>query len=477
MKLLRQQRKTLEAASLLNNPVSFARFVLCQQIWSKQIEILESIAKHPRTAVRACHASGKTYTAALAVLWWLATHPDGIVVTTAPTWMQVQHLIWGEIHKLLGFSKIDFPRASTTALHITSKRYAIGLSTDDGDRFQGFHGADVLVVLDEATGVLAKIWESIHGISAGGRVHVLAIGNPLRASGPFYDAFTSGREGWNLISISAFDTPNLAGLTPELLLALPEEELDNNSWPYLTTRRWVKERLLEWGEDHQLFESRVLGNFPHQSEDSLFSLTWLEEAKARTEGDGDLVAGLDVGGPGEDETALCLCRGPKIVKLMAWTEADPWGSVVAALNPYRKELKAVNVDSVGIGDGMAKHLRNEKFPVNFVNVGSAPWNKKKFFNLKAEIYWQLRERACNGELAGLTDERAITQLLSIRYSHTPKGLVMIESKKDAAKRGVKSPDRAEAIILAFADVKKAGYNLMAFMEMQLEEQGIRIDTL
>lgn len=169
--------------------------------------------------------------------------------------------------------------------------------------------------------------------------------------------------------------------------------------------------------------------------------------------------------------------GPKIVKLLAWTEADPWGAVVAALNPYRKELKAINVDAVGIGDGMAKHLRNEKFRVNFVNVGNAPWDKKKFFNLKAEIYWQLRERARTGELAGLTDERAITQLLSIRYSHTPKGLVMIESKKDAAKRGVKSPDRAEAIILAFADIQKPGYGLMAWMEMEIKERGLEYPSL
>jgi len=371
----------------------------------------------------------------------------------------------------LGFSKIDFPRASATALYIDSKRYAIGLSTNEGDRFQGFHG-DVLVVLDEATGVSPAIWEAIEGIRAGGKVHVLAIGNPLRASGPFYDVFKSQRESWNLITISAFDTPNLAGLTPGTLLTLPDEELDNNLWPYLTTKRWVKERLQEWGPDHQLWDSRVMGNFPRQADDALFSLTWLDEAKARTEGDGELIAGLDVGGPGEDETALCLRRGPKIIKIMAWKDADPWGAVVAVLNPYKRELKAINVDAVGIGDGMAKHLRNERFPVNFVNVGSAAWDKTHFANLKAEIYWQLRERARTGDLAGLTDERAIEQLLSIRYAHTPRGLVMIESKDAGRKRGVKSPDRAEAIILAFADVKKAGSNLMRWMEMELGKQGM-----
>src|SRR6266850_6112471 len=95
------------------------------------------------------------------------------------------------------------------------------------------------------------------------------------ASGPFYDAFTANREGWSLFTISAFNTPNLAGLDLESLLALSEDELDQNVRPYLTTRRWVKEKFHEWGLGHPLWESRVLGNFPKQSQDALISLTWL----------------------------------------------------------------------------------------------------------------------------------------------------------------------------------------------------------
>src|SRR5258706_10585240 len=91
----------------------------------------------------------------------------------------------------------------------------------------------VLMVLDEAPGVLPEIYEAIEGIRAGGDVRVLALGNPTIASGPFYDAFTADREGWNLITISAFDTPNLHGLSIESLLELPDEELDNNPFPYL----------------------------------------------------------------------------------------------------------------------------------------------------------------------------------------------------------------------------------------------------
>ena len=173
----------------------------------------------------------------------------------------------------------------------------------------------MLIILDEAPGILPQIYEAIEGIRAGGDVRVLALGNPIISSGPFYDAFSGNREGWNQITISAFDTPNLEGVTLDQLLKMSEEELDANPRPYLTTRRWVKEKFSEWGPFHPLWESRVLGNFPLQSEDSLLSLTWLEQAKLRTEGDGEVWAGVDVAGPGESETVLCVRRGPRIVLL------------------------------------------------------------------------------------------------------------------------------------------------------------------
>ena len=119
-------------------------------------------------------------------------------------------------------------------------------------------------------------------------------------------------------------------------------------WAYLINRRWVKEKYFEWGPGHPLWEARVLGQFPTQSEDALLSLTWLEQARLRTEGDGELVAGLDVAGPGEAETVLCVRRGPKIVLLKAWAKSDARGDVLAALMPFKGQLKKINVDVVGI---------------------------------------------------------------------------------------------------------------------------------
>ena len=462
------KRKKVEAfRQAIKNPVQFTELLLNQRIWSKQQEILASILHSYRTAVKACHASGKTFIAAAAVLWWITTHQEAIAVTTAPTWTQVERLLWGEIRSLVDHARIPYPKPSATSLQLSPGRYAMGLSTNEGVRFQGFHG-NVLIVLDEAPGVMPEIYEAIEGIRAGGNVRVLALGNPVIASGPFYDAFSASREGWNLITISAFDTPNLQGLSLENLLAMSEKELDENPLPYLTTRRWVREKYAEWGPGHPLWESRVLGNFPLESDDALLSLTWLEQAKLRTEGDGELTAGLDVAGPGEDETVLCVRRGPRIILLRAWPSHDPRGEVVSALLPFQSQLKTVNVDSVGIGYYMAKHLQDHKLPVTEVNVGEAPQDKEKYFNRKAELYWKFRLRAASGDLANLSDERTIAQLSGIRYSHTSRGLIVIESKEEARKRGVKSPDRAEAVILAFSDLGPK-YGVLEFYRQEAEK--------
>src|SRR5207249_6850366 len=185
--------------------------------------------------------------------------------TTAPRWTQVERVLWGEIHKAVAMSRVAYPPLNQTELRLGPDNYAIGLSTDQGIRFQGFHGR-LLLVLDEAPGVRADIYEAIEGIRAGGDVHILALGNPIVPSGPFYDAFASNRQGWATFTIDAFDTPNLAGLTLEHLLALPDAELDLNPRPYLVSRRWVREKWHEWGEASPLWQARVRGQFPVQSE-------------------------------------------------------------------------------------------------------------------------------------------------------------------------------------------------------------------
>lgn len=417
-----------------------------------------------RVAVKACHSSAKTYTAAEIVLWWVF-QKRGIALTTAPTWTQVEKLLWGEIHKAYDSARI--PLGGTlkqTELNLSAECYALGISTDQGVRFQGFHGT-VLIVLDEAPGVRPDIFEAIEGVRAGGDVRMLMLGNPTIAAGPFYDAFGRDRALWDAFTIDAFDTPNLAGITLEHLKAIPLSDADNpllndSPRPYLTTRRWVWEKLHTWGEASPLWQSRVRGQFPTQSEDALLSLAWLEAAgKAVAHDnipapDAPAVAGLDVAGPGEDETVLTIRQGSHVCRLRYWSHPDPRGDVVAELQKWT--IERVNVDSIGVGHYMARHLQDAGFTVNDINVGEAASDRERFANLKAELYWGLRERMEQGDVTGLDDDLLVSQCAGIRYKHNARGQVVIESKDDARKRGVTSPDRAESLMLCFAETGMTG---------------------
>lgn len=451
-----------------DDPEWFVTTILGQDPWQTPRAIMRALVRpRARVAVKACHSAGKTHTAAGIVLWWV--YSGGIAVTTAPTDTQVKRLLWGEIREAHEHAR--FPLGGVLnekELKVSPQCYAMGLATNEGVRFQGFHGR-VLIVLDEAPGVRPDIWAAIEGIRAGGDVRILALGNPTMASGPFYDAFGRDRAGWQTFTIDAFDTPNLAGLTPETLRTLSEEELDVTVRPYLTTRRWVREKLDEWGETSPLWLARVRGRFPTQSEDSLLSLAWLEAARVRECGEArgdEWAAGLDVAGPGEDETVLVVRHGPRIVETRVWTTPDPRGDVVAALRAYKDRRIDVYVDSIGIGYYMARHLESElgqfgKLAVHDVNVGETALDTERYANWKAELYWGLRMRCQQGDLAGLVDDLAISQLCGIRYRHNARGQVVIESKDDARKRGVRSPDRAEAVMLAFARPHAVTYEFRA----------------
>lgn len=445
------------ADAIESSPSFFVREILGQDPWSMPEKIMAAIAKpRARVAVKACHSSAKTYSSASIALWW--TVRGGICVTTAPTWTQVERLLWGELRQAHQRARTRLPGTLlTTEYQIGPNNYALGLSTNEGVRFQGFHG-DILIIIDEAPGVRPDIFEAIEGIRAGGDVRILMLGNPTIASGPFYDAFGRDRHTWQTFTIDAFDTPNLDGIGVEDLRAIPVADVENpllayNPRPYLTTRRWVHEKLHTWGEDSPLWQARVRGQFPRQSEDALLSLAWLEPAGTRVIPASDAdewEAGIDVAGPGEAETVLAIRRGPTLVKLKAWPNPDPRGDVLDELRPYKDWLRRVKVDSIGQGYYFARHLEDAGYTVADINVGEASNDTEKYANWKAELYWALRMRAQSGDLAGLTDETTVGQLAGIRYKHNARGQVVIESKDEARKRGVPSPDRAEAIMLCYA---------------------------
>ena len=172
----------------------------------------------------------------------------------------------------------------------------------------------------------------------------------------------------------------------------------------------------------------------------------------------------DVAGPGEDETVLVARVGGVIVAHQSWSLPDARGVLAATLGNLRArrgfQMGPVVVDAVGIGYHVATHLADQGYNVYAFNAGSSPLDAEHFVNAKAEAYWSLREWMERGALAGLTDEEMQAQLAGVRYRHTASGRVEIESKEDAKKRGQSSPDRAEALVLAFARVVPRQQNIV-----------------
>lgn len=456
------------------DPTLFARRLLGVDLSEAQVEILQSIRNNRKTAIKACHGVGKTFILAVAVLWWLARYKDGVVLTTSSTYRQVQTQLWFEIHGLIDNARVGYPKVNSTQIKLRGdKNFALGLSTNRAENFQGYHGQHVLVIADEAPGIDSEVMEAMAGIMAGGDVHLVMAGNPTIPSGAFFDAFHRERSSWNCITIDAFDSPNLHGLTREQLLQMDPKEggpLDQNPVPYLVTRRWVYEQYDAWwhGDESSspIWMSRVRGEFPDQASNALFRWRWLERAKQRAlrdpvrdEGD-RLVAGVDVGGGGA-ETVVYLCerkqRGYRIVNLGFWRAEDTRGEVGRFLEPYRSRLTTVRVDGIGIGHSFGLHLRDQKFPVELVKVGlpcrSQPKlrendPKKRFANEKARLYQNVADAFERDEIDGLRDEETIAQLADLQYEIDSRGRLKIESKDDARARRSASPDRAEALMLA-----------------------------
>src|SRR5713226_858196 len=222
---------------VVRDPVLFANQFLGVSLWDREAEILQSIKNHRRTAVRACHGVGKTFTLAIAALWWLARYREGIVLTTSPTQRQVRTQLWSEIHRAVERARVPYPPLKATEIKFRDENnFAIGFSTNQTENFQGYHGKYVLIIADEAPGIESGIWDAVAGTMAGGTVHVVMAGNPTVPSGAFFDAFTHERGLWSCFTIDPFDSPNLKGLELEQLLALDPSEggpLDQNLFPFL----------------------------------------------------------------------------------------------------------------------------------------------------------------------------------------------------------------------------------------------------
>lgn len=433
----------------------FVKDELHAKLWKKQEEILEAVRDNTRVAVRSCNGSGKTFIAAHAVLWWLTCFHDSIVITTAPTEHQVRDVLWREIRRAYHENEeIIGGKLLRTSLELDDKHYAQGLSTDTPERFQGFHEGHILFVVDEASGVREGIFEAIEGSMTSKNARMLLLGNPTALSGYFYEAFHSRRSLWKTIHISAFDTPNFA-----------DKDDEDVTWPNLVTPQWVKDAKVNWGEDSPMYQIRVLGDFPSESEDTLISLKTIENAVEGkdqvpdTQDGRPVELGVDVARFGSDRTVICARRGDRVIDIASYTKKDTM-ETAGLVNEFVKRYSpsCVRVDAIGVGAGVVDRLKELEVPgVTGINVARRATNREHFANLKAELYDGLRERFQQGRIRIPSDRKLISELASIRYSFSSSGQIRIEDKDELRSRGRPSPDMADALMLAFAQTPRSGF--------------------
>ena len=474
--LSKEQRKQIRERAP-QDPVWWISRILGAILWPVQQTIINSVRDNPRTSARSCHGIGKSFLAGNTALWFLYTFPYSIILTTAPTWRQVEKLVWKEIRSSIRKSKIDLggelAKKSPELQIVQDEWVALGISTNQPDRFQGFHAKHVLVIVDEAAGVKEDIFEAIEGVLTSGHCRLLLLGNPTLIGGTFYK---SQREaGWKAFHIAAWDTPNFTAF------GITEDDLESGAWkekspcnpdgtfnwpmPWLITPEWAAGRLKAWGKNHPAYQARVAGNFPTQGENNVIPLAWIEAAMARwedTEGQGSTVLGVDVARFGQDLSVIAPRQGQKVAALKVYSGKDTQeitGEVLVAARETR--ARHIKVDVIGMGAGVVDPLKAEDAPVVAVNVASSSDvvdddGNRVFLNLRAELWWALREALDpkNPEpLALPPDEDLMGDLAAPTYRFTGKGAIQIEEKEETKKRLGHSPDRADAVMLTFAPVK------------------------
>lgn len=467
----------------------FIRETLDFDMWPIQEKIVQSIRANLATAVRSCHAAGKSAISARIALAYLHEFPESIVVTTAPTNRQVENVLWRYINAAAAKSREPLlGRAMKTRYEIAPDWYGIGFTgnKDNTDAMQGYHAENILVIVDEAAGVHEGVMENIESNLTGTGARLLLIGNPTSISGSFRAAFHESADAYHGIKISAYDTPNFTyfGVTREDMLSGSWEEkicdTEGNplAMPYraLIDPRWVHRQMVIHGPDSAYVRSRVDAEFPDDDGTTLISLAALDVIDQMA-GTFDMMdaglpfsVGIDCARFGEDENSLVIRQGRASGPQFAWRGMD---NVQGAGETERilgeaglhKGNVTINIDSGGQGAGIGDILLANGWNVNRISFGGKSSDSEKWPIIRHELWWQFRERVREGAVApmregrmlgrlkcsGSLDDLAKAQLSDVKYTYDTRSRVLIEEKAAAKKRGVRSPDRAEAMILAFYD--------------------------
>jgi phage terminase large subunit len=396
-----------------------------------------------RISARSGHGVGKTATESFVICCHALTRFPQKTVCTAPTSSQLFDALASEVKTWLGrlpafLQQLFIVKSDRIELAAAPQESFIAFNTsrpETPEAMAGVHSEHVLLIGDEASGIPEQVFVAAAGSMSGTHATTLLCGNPVRTSGFFFDTHMKPgvMESWKRYHINCVSSRRVS-------------------------KDFIDDSRAKWGEDSNNFRVRVLGEFPQADDDTVVPYEVAEAAMAR-----DIVPppvreiwGLDVARFGSDATALCRRRGPALVgKVIEWRGLDTMqtvGRVRDLFNtlPTHERPEEILIDVIGIGAGVVDRLLELGLPARGINVSESPAMGDRFRNLRAELWWTMRDwflaRACT--LSG--DEELKAEVVAVKYKFAPNGKIQIESKDDMKRRGLPSPNKADALVLTFA---------------------------
>jgi phage terminase large subunit len=439
------------------DPVWFAENVLHEKVWSKQKEMLRSIANNDKVAVRSGHKTSKTRSMAILALWWVfywhLRGEDARTAISSASFDQVKKALWREIVAMYRrspeYQKLCPKPPSldpSTGLTLVCGNQVFGFSTTEPERAAGVSSPHILYLLDEASGIEDNIFEAMEGNMAGGAKMFMA-SQATKMVGEFYNAFNKYARYWHTIRLSSADSPNVTG---EMKI------------PGLATKDWIDQKRDMWGVDSIAYRVRVLGEFPGASEDSVIdadSVARSIDAWASTSQIGTLELGVDVARFGDDESVIQPVRGQYAHLPTILTNRDGVyvaRKIIEVVRNLRRETDGkirVKIDVVGLGSSPVDHLqsldtaRELGILVVPVHVQSNAHDNDNYHDAGSEMAFSLAKWIRDGG-AMPNDDILKEELLSNVYTLDAKGRRTVMNKKDVKKLIGRSPDRRNALEMA-----------------------------
>ena len=404
-----------------------------------QAEALRLLAEQDRVSIRSGHGVGKSALDAWAIFWFLSCYYPAKIPCTAPTAHQLEDVLWAELAKwhrkmpapLQGQFEVKSDRVVLTAAPNESFAVARTARKENPEALQGFHADHLMFVIDEASGVEEIIFEVAEGALSTPGAKVLMTANPTRTSGYFYDSHHRMRRHWATMRVSCEESSRVS-------------------------REYIEQMAEKYGRDSNIYRVRVLGEFPTSDDDVVIPLELCTAAVGRdVEPSGEkIIWGVDVARFGDDRTTLAKrCGNRQLEPVKAWQGKDLMQTVGLIVLEYEQAGKEkpdeIVVDSIGIGAGVVDRLKEMGLPVRGVNVAEAPAVRDRYLRLRDELWFRGREWLAGRDVKLCDDDELIGELTTVKYSITSSGKLKVESKDEMKKRGLRSPDKADAWLLTF----------------------------